>query len=429
MRKKVLSLVLVSVLLLVSGTVFASDYQPRPGVLSPEEVDFGGKTVTILLRDVDWVIYNGGRPNQDRVAEAEQLFNVKIQTESFSDYNALVARIMAGDSTHDIFRFNHRSGYFPLVSSGMLYPMSDILPPEYFESLPRADQIAIETLAYQGKYYAFGVMHGIFNATMNVMWYNNEPIRAAGLEDPFELWKQGQWDYKTLEEYLILLTQDTDGDGVIDQYGMYDPANATGAIRFLAGFNKVAFAEKDESGKWVYALNRDALINGLNLLHRWRNELQVLGSNPVFGTSHLAGLRNRIAAGDTDYGLVPYPIGPDGDGHSFWTFDYSGNYLPVNTAYPEGLVALVDFLFRESDSEEYLDFYINNYMVTRDHMEVYMAGIESWAGEGDAFQNSGFWDVLSGPLGEVVRGEKGAAVAIDEIAREAQAFLDDLFGQ
>lgn len=63
------------------------------------------------------------------------------------------------------------------------------------------------------------------------------------------------------------------------------------------------------------------------------------------------------------------------------------------------------------------------------YAEVYMAGIESWAGEGDAFQNSGFWDVLSGPLGEVVRGEKGAAVAIDEIAPEAQAFLDDLFGQ
>ncbi len=426
--KKVLSVVLVCVLLLVSGTVLASDYQPRPGVLSPEEVDFGGKTVTILVRDVDWVIYNGGKPNAERVAEAEQLFNVKIQTESFSAYDALVARIMAGDAGYDIFRFNHRSGYFPMVSSGMLYPMSDILPPEYFEALPRADQIAIETLSYQGKYYAFGVMHGIFNATMNVMYYDYEPIRVAGLEDPYELWKQGAWDYQTLEEYLVLLTQDTDGDGVVDQYGLYDPANSTGAIRFLAGFNKVAFAEKDESGKWVYALNREALINGLNLLHRWRNELKVMGSPSVFNTSHLAGLRNRIARGETDYGLVPYPIGPDGDGHSFWTFDYSSNYLPVNSAYPEGLVALADFLFRESDSEEYLDFYINNYMVTREHMDVYLAGIDAWAGEGDAFQNSGFWDVFSGALNEVVRGEKGAAVAIDETAPQAQAFLNDLFG-
>lgn len=428
--KKYVWLVLLVCVLLMSGTVFASDYQPRPGVLSPEEVDFGGKTVTIMIRDVDWVIHNGGKPTSERIAEAEQLFNVKIQTDTFSWFDGLTARVMAGDSTYDIFRFNHRSGYFPLVRDGILYPVGDILPPEYYESLPRADQIAIEKLAYKGTYYAFGVMHGIFNATMNIMSYNYEPIELAGLEDPYEVWQQGRWDYQTFEEYLVALTRDTDGDGIIDQYGMYDPANATGAIRFLAGFNIVEFAQQDESGRWVYALNRDALINGLNLIDRWRNQLGVAGtSNVVFNTSHLAGLRNRIAAGDIEYGLVPYPIGPDADRHSFWTFDFSSNYLPVNTAYAEGLIALADFLFREEDSEEYLDFYINNYMVSREHMEVYQAGIDSWAGEGDAFQNAGLWDILSGPIGEVVRGEKGAAVAIDEIAPEAQAWLDDLFGQ
>ena len=62
-------------------------------------------------------------------------------------------------------------------------------------------------------------------------------------------------------------------------------------------------------------------------------------------------------------------------------------------------------------------------------MEVYMAGVEGWAGEGDAFQNTELWDLLGGPIGEVVRGEKGAAAAIDEVAPQAQSFLDDLFGQ
>jgi len=427
MKKNVWLVLLV--LLLMSGTVFASDYQPRPGVLSPDEVDFGGKTVNILIRDVTWVISNGGKPNTERAAEAEELFNVKISTEEFGSYETLVARVMSGDAAYDIFRYNHRSGYFPMVSGGMLYPMSDILPPEYFEALPRADQIAIDTLAWQGKYYAFGVMHGIFNASMNIVAYDYEPLELAGLEDPYELWLQGNWDYKVFEEYLVALTQDTDGDGAIDQYGMYDPGTGiAGIVRFLAGFAKVEFAQKDETGNWVFAHDRNKLINGLNLLHHWRNELQVTGSPAVFNTSHLAGLRNRIAAGDTDYGIVPYPIGPDEDSHSFWTFDYSSNYLPVNSAYPEGMIALVDFLFREEDSEEYLDFYINNYMVSRDHMNVYQAGVDSWAGEGDAFQNAGFWDVISEVMGQVSGGEKGAAAAIDEVAPEAQAWLNDLFG-
>jgi len=427
MKKNVWLVLLV--LLLLSGTVFASDYQPRPGVLSPDEVDFGGKTVNILIRDVTWVISNGGKPDTERAAEAEELFNVKISAEEFGAYEQLVSRVMAGDAGYDIFRFNHRSGYFPMVSGGMLYPMSDILPPEYFEALPRADQIAIDTLAWQGKYYAFGVMHGIFNASMNIVAYDYEPLELAGLEDPYELWLQGNWDYKVFEEYLVALTQDTDGDGAIDQYGMYDPGTGiAGIVRFLAGFAKVEFAQKDETGNWVFAHNRNKLINGLNLLHHWRNELQVAGSPSVFNTSHLAGLRNRIAQGDTDYGIVPYPIGPDEDSHSFWTFDYSSNYLPVNSAYPEGMIALVDFLFREEDSEEYLDFYINNYMVSRDHMNVYQAGVDSWAGEGDAFQNAGFWDVISEVMGQVSGGEKGAAAAIDEVAPEAQAWLNDLFG-
>ena len=96
MKKNVWLVLLV--LLLMSGTVFASDYQPRPGVLSPDEVDFGGKTVNILIRDVTWVIYNGGKPDTERMAEAEELFNVKISAEEFGAYEQLVSRIMAGDA-------------------------------------------------------------------------------------------------------------------------------------------------------------------------------------------------------------------------------------------------------------------------------------------------------------------------------------------
>lgn len=427
MRTKLSLVMVICAVLMISSAVGA--YTPRPGVLSPEEVDFGGETVTIMIRDVDWVIHNGGKPLDERVREAEELFNVKIETATFGWFDQVMARIMAGDSTYDIFRFNHRSGYFPLVSAGMLYPVGSILPDEYYESLPRADQVSIKKLAYEGEYYGFGVMHGIFNATMNILNYDREVIEEAGLEDPYQLWLEGRWDYKTYEEYLIALTKDTDGDGVIDQYGAWDVANAVAAVRFIPGYNGVEFAQQDENGKWVFALNRQEIINGLNLVQRWQNELGVLGNPGVFGGSHLAGLRHRIQAGDINFGIVPHPIGPDADRYFYPAFDFSSNFLPINSADPEGLIALVDFLFREEDTEEYLDFYINNYMASRDHLEVYMAAIEAWDGEGDAFQYSGFWDVLEGPIGEVVRGEKGAAAALDEVAPEAQAFLDDLFNQ
>lgn len=65
-RTKLIAFLVVtlSLLLTISGLGYADDYQPLPGILSPEEVDFGGKTVTIV---------RGGLPDEERVAEAEKL--------------------------------------------------------------------------------------------------------------------------------------------------------------------------------------------------------------------------------------------------------------------------------------------------------------------------------------------------------------------
>ena len=109
LRKKLGLSLLLALVLVVSAAVAVGAYEPRPGVLSPDEVDFGGKTVTVIVRDLDWVVHNGGKPTEERIAEAEALFNVKIETGTFNNIEELQSRIMANDSAYDIFRFNHRS--------------------------------------------------------------------------------------------------------------------------------------------------------------------------------------------------------------------------------------------------------------------------------------------------------------------------------
>ncbi|MFY9202610.1 MAG: hypothetical protein WAO96_03120, partial [Limnochordia bacterium] len=97
------------------GFASASDYEPPPGVLSPDEVDFGGKTVTIVSSDF-WKAL----PPEDRIAEAEEVFNVNIETLLIDNADLMIARIMSGDSTYDIIQQAHRVAYFPLVTAGML---------------------------------------------------------------------------------------------------------------------------------------------------------------------------------------------------------------------------------------------------------------------------------------------------------------------
>lgn len=427
-----LSLVVIACVLLLSSLVSA--YSPRPGVLSPEQVDFGGKTVTILIRDLAWVAHNGGQPLPERVEEAERLFNVKIQTMDPGSVESIMSRIMANDSTYDIIRMNHRSGYWALVTSGMLLPMDEYLPAEYFESLPIPDRYSIEKLRYQGNLYGFGVLYGLFNGSMMITMYNKDLIAQANLEDPYELWLQDKWTYETLEEYGIALTTDTDGDGEIDQWGIGIIDHSSAFYRFMPS-NGAELAKKDENGRWVYTGNSPELIEAINTVARWRNELQIMGSGDfltgkvaIVPHTHLAGARHAINAG-LNIGFVPQAKGPHVDSHQWPTFDFSFNMLPVNAEYPEGLIALVDFLFREEDGQDYLDFYINSYMQTRDHMDVYLTGVEEWRGEGDPFQSTELWDINHDAVMAVLRGEKGAAVAFDEIAQQSQTFLDDLFGK
>ncbi len=52
------------------------------------------------------------------------------------------------------------------------------------------------------------------------MTYNVDLIKQAGLTDPMELYKKGEWTWKKMLEYIDKLSGDTNGDGVIDVYGI-----------------------------------------------------------------------------------------------------------------------------------------------------------------------------------------------------------------
>ncbi len=424
MRKIKLTLITVLCMLLLAGIAGAEDYVAPPGVLSPEEVDFGGATVTII---------RGALPtDEDRVARAEELFNVKFDTLRLESADQIMARIMAGDSKYDIIRAPHREGYFALVSSGMLWPAGDYLPDEFYESLPNTDRYIIEKLKYEGKRYGIGVHQDVVNDTMMIMSYNKDLIELYGLEDPYELWLDGQWTYDKLEEMATIITQDTDGDGLIDQRGITDINNYYGFIRF-APSNGAELAVQ-EDGRWVFAYNRENAIEAFNTILRWR-ELGIMGDGDYNAGkvgfvvhTHLGGNRHAQAAG-INFGLVPMPRGPHAERHYYPAFDFFMMYLPVNAENPEALVALANYLYRPGDRMETLDQMVSDWMTTQEHYRMYITATEEWRGEGDVFQNTDLWGIAGTPINQVLAGEKGAAAAMDEIAGEAQAFLDDLFKQ
>lgn len=96
MKRLRVLLVAVALVLIMAAAAYADDYEVPPGVKSPDEVDFGGKTVTII---------RGALPADDeRVELAKQLFNVELETLRLESADQIMARIMAGDSKYDILR-------------------------------------------------------------------------------------------------------------------------------------------------------------------------------------------------------------------------------------------------------------------------------------------------------------------------------------
>lgn len=57
--------------------------------------------------------------------------------------------------------------------------------------------------------------------------FNVQMLEKNGLEDPRALYERGEWTWDKFNEYCKVLTQDTDGDGKIDQYGYCGYENET----------------------------------------------------------------------------------------------------------------------------------------------------------------------------------------------------------
>jgi hypothetical protein len=103
--------------------------------------------------------------------------------------------------------------------------------------------------------------------------------------------------------------------------------------------------------------------------------------------------------------------------------------LPSNVEEPEKMIALANFLFRKDDRLGFLDEIVTNWMVTIEHLDLFMTANDDWQADGDIFQYTEVWDIVSEAISQVLAGTKGAAAAMDEIEPRVQAALDDLFKQ
>jgi multiple sugar transport system substrate-binding protein len=128
---------------------------------------------------------------------------------SQGDYRARLATDFAAGTPPDVSLMNFRRiGAF--VAADQLEPLgpylneSDLISPEAFYP------VTLEAFTWDGELMCIPQ-----NISSLVVYYNRDLFNAAGVPEPADDWT---WD--DFVETAKALTQDTDGDGTIDQYGL-----------------------------------------------------------------------------------------------------------------------------------------------------------------------------------------------------------------
>lgn len=167
--------------------------------------------------------YGGSISDQMRfenVKNVEEKYNVRFEYVNLT-YSGVVesinTSILAGTPDCDVYLCELQFG-IPAAINGLALDLSTVLPED-------ADILNDQTiLSYldlgDGKVSLMKqvLAQNAVEATYPLA-FNVEMLEDNNLEDPRELYARGEWTWDKFIEYCQVLTQDTDGDGVTDQYG------------------------------------------------------------------------------------------------------------------------------------------------------------------------------------------------------------------
>jgi len=279
--------------------------------------------------------------------EAEQKFNCKfvfeqIKTEKTAMQEmeqALLAGVYYADAIR-LYRYQALPKYEKL---GMILPLNDYID---FSAPAYQKYEQINGVLYPDKIYAF---YNCATLTFMSLFYNKNITEREGLPDIMELDRQGNWNWDTFADMAIRATKDTDGDGVIDQWGA-GANNATTLSTAILYSNLAPIVGRQENGEYKYNLMSSQALKALqfvsDLYHTYKvvpnkNALSDFrqGKLAMYIANNASHTTTFVGNGITNVGCVVLPYGPDNPGNMYMREQGSHMYFYLsNIEDPEAVV-------------------------------------------------------------------------------------------
>ncbi|MBP3593001.1 MAG: extracellular solute-binding protein [Lachnospiraceae bacterium] len=133
--------------------------------------------------------------------------------------------ILAGAPDCDVY-LTDAGMAIPAQANGLAIDLKTILPADH--DIFTTQKIATYFDLGDGKACIFTPVkaENVVAATYPLA-FNKQLLEDNNLEDPRALWERGEWTWDKFIEYCQVLTQDTDGDGQMDQFGYCGYVNET----------------------------------------------------------------------------------------------------------------------------------------------------------------------------------------------------------
>lgn len=342
-KTRFVSLMLAVLMLLAAVPAFAES-----------TIDMGGATIT-LAYNWDYVpattdyVYNpetdgpGVLEDLEAMKAIEAKYNCRIVRINL-DWNqrvpAITSSVMNGDYLADLILLD-QAQILPLAAQDMLVAFNSFVPAT--DDLFTEKQILTSGGKLMGNDYAVKAVGDSSAGFM--LGVNLDLVDELGLENPVDLYENGEWTWEKMKEICIAATKDNDGDGKNDTWGLSGAPYEIAFNLIAANDGYMADLANRKQGlddpKTMEALN---YFNDLYFVEKvayvaegglddWNgNRGAFLQANSVFYQIQDWLLGNAV---EYNFAIVPYPQGPSNESGNNFLWSVSGWTMPKSCPNPE----------------------------------------------------------------------------------------------
>ncbi len=234
------------------------DAQTPGGVVTEEApFDLGGRQVKWISWQV--IDLNGNEATADayaktvygNVKKAEVKYNFQMVFDKSYVMGAplyhtrIWSELLAGINPADIYSLNNSYvEAYGFVKNRLVVCLNDYID---FDNDPYMKNHTWGAVCdIKGKYY--GLCPHVYTGNNGIL-YNKVVLAREGLSDIWDLFELNRWDWQTMLDYAIRATKDTNGDGIIDQWGCTVYNNST-FVTYLLNSNGLP-AVGQVNGKFI----------------------------------------------------------------------------------------------------------------------------------------------------------------------------------